>query len=147
MLRLFAFFAVIACASLMPVLGQDEVAPVRFVPVELVLDSGGFELAAWQVELADPSGRARIAGIEGGEHPAFAEPAHYDPRALRGGRVVLATFSLDDELPTGRTRVATLHVEVRGDAPIDWELELVAAAGPGGDEIDAVVAIANGDEE
>lgn len=116
--------------------GQDEgTSAVRFTTLEVVLDSGATPLAAWQVELVDPSGRARIVGIEGGEHAAFREPARYDPKALAGDRIILAAFSLDDEVPVGATRVATLHLEVRGTDPVSFTSEVRAAADREGREI------------
>ena len=105
---------------------------VRFTYVDLHLDPAGRALAAWQLELVDPQGRARIVGIEGGAHPAFAEPAAYDPQALHGGRVILAAFSLEDELPAAPTRVARVHLEVQGSSPLALRAELHTAAGPDG---------------
>ena len=138
----------VAAIALLPTTQDEGRAPeeVRFTSVELLVDSGLSPLAAWQVELEDPSGRARVVGIEGGEHPAFAQPAHYDPRALQGGRVILATFSLEDELPTRITRVATIHLEVRGDAPVLMTCELQAAADPRGREIEATVHVGPEDD-
>jgi len=121
-------------AALAPAQDEDA-APVRFTTVELVLDSGADDLAAWQVEVTDASGRARIVGIEGGEHPAFREPARYDPQALAGGRIVLAAFSLDANLPSGSTHVATLHLEVRGDGPVPLAARVQAAADAEGNEL------------
>ena len=120
---------------------EEEREAVRFTTVDVVLDSGSSPLAAWQIEVEDPAGRAKIVGIEGGAHPAFAEPAHYDPRALAGGRIVLAAFSLEGDLPTGATRVATLHLEVRGDEPVHLTCDMRAAAGPRGEEIEPAVRI------
>ena len=87
------------------------------------------------------SGSSTFFGVEGGEHPAFAEPAHYDPRALRGGRVVLAAFDLGTELPVGRTRVATLHFALDAGAQPTFVVELVTAAGPDGDALEARATI------
>ncbi len=117
----------------------------RFTSMEILIDSGAEALAAWQLEWSDPSDRASLVGIEGGEHDAFAEPARYDPRALAGGRVVLAAFSLDEELPRGRTRVARLHLEVRGDDPVTGECKLVAVANAAGHEIEAKALVLTGE--
>ncbi len=100
----------------------------HFASVDVWLDSGATGLAAWQLELRDPSGRTRVVGVEGGDHAAYAEPAHYDPKALMGERIVLAAFSTSDDLPHGRTRVARVHLRVEGEAPPDLVHELVAAA-------------------
>ncbi len=104
---------------------------VRFAHADLYLDPGELALHAWQVELVDPSGRARLVGVEGGEDAVWAEPPHYDPAALKGGRVILAAFTLDGG-PRGRQRVARVHLAVEGPAPVDFEIELQAAAGERG---------------
>ncbi len=120
---------------------QDE---ARFGWVDIHLDAGaGTELGAWQIELVDATGRSTIVGIEGGEHPAFAEPPHYDPRAMADSdRVVLAAFSTADVLPTGRTRVARIHVRTTGKA--DWKLTLIAAADAAGTPIEPETKLEEG---
>lgn len=108
-------------------------AGVRFITVDVFIDSGDTPLAAYQIDLkaTSDSGRVLLAGIEGGEHAAFATPAFYDARALHADEdfdhVVLAAFSTGDELPSGRTRVATLHYQVPAAGEIELEiLSLVA---------------------
>jgi hypothetical protein len=124
----------------------DATAPpaLRFVPVAVRIDTGGRPLAAWQVEIRIASGDARIVGVEGGEHPAFAEPAYYDRAALRERRIVLAAFHTGNDLPSGTTRVATLHLAVTGDADPTFDAELVVAAGPDGRRFAASVSIGEG---
>lgn len=94
-----------------------------FAPVDVFIDSGTSPLAAWQVEVtprAEKAGvRVVLVGIEGGEAGVYEGPAHYDPAALApsgGGRVILAAFSTAEQskLPSGRVRVARLHVLVEG---------------------------------
>lgn len=119
----------------------EQAGGVRFATVEILIETGAEPLAAWQLEWSDLSGRASLVGIEGGEHRAFAEPARYDPQALAGGRVVLAAFSLAEELPVGRTRVASLHLEVSGAGPVPGTCRLVAAADAEGRELEARVAL------
>jgi hypothetical protein len=139
----FAALALLAllcalCAGFAPVQNSDI---VRFEAVDIFVDGGALPLAAWQVELVDPTGRATIAGVEGGEHAAYAAPPYYDPRALMQGRIVLAAFSLEDELPLGRTRVARLHVRVVGTQDVTWKVELVAAGDRHGDALDGNVEL------
>ncbi len=111
----------------------QEPAPVervRFEAVDVFVDSGERPLAAYQFRLVDRSGRARIVGVEGGEHAAFRDAPRHDPRALMGGTIIVAAFDTGEDLPVGRTRVARLHFEVRGeraDGP-DYHVELEAAA-------------------
>jgi hypothetical protein len=113
----------------------------EFTWVDVVLDTGGEHLGAWQVELTDARGAARVAGVEGGEHPAFAAPPYYDPRALQQGRIVLAAFQTQGELPAGRVRVARVHVRVEAGAEPAFEARLVAAADGAGREIPARVEL------
>ncbi|MCA9284431.1 MAG: hypothetical protein KDA22_04400, partial [Phycisphaerales bacterium] len=106
----------------------------RFEPWDLVLDSDGAALAAWQVSVACEGGAAvSLVGIEGGTPAVFHEPPDYDPEAHRSRRIVLANFSLADaaELPTEPFRATTLHLQVEGSMP-DLSVRIDAAAGPDG---------------
>ncbi len=122
--------------------GQEEPL-VRFEAIDVFVDSGEAALAAWQIELSDRLDRTRIVGVEGGEHPAFEEPPHYDPRALLQGRIIVAAFQTRGELPEGRTRVARIHVRVEGPAEPQYELELQVAAGRDGSAVEASASIGN----
>jgi hypothetical protein len=111
----------------------------RFAVVDVYVDAGDVPLAAWQVEVRAVAGSVKLVGVEGGEHAAFREPPFYDPAALHAGdgksdgRIILGAFNIGDELPTGRTRVARLHVEVEGEAK--YEAKLTACATRDGDRI------------
>jgi hypothetical protein len=125
---LVALLAAQACAP--------SARPERFDSVDLVLECGAAELAAWQLELRDERGLARITGVEGGEHAAFREPARYDAAALRGGRLRLAAFSLAPELPRGTTRVATVHFAIPAGSEPEFTLRVEAAAAADGSSIE-----------
>jgi hypothetical protein len=58
---------------------------------------------------------------------------------MQSERVILAAFSTNAvrDLPVGRTRVATLHLQRAGTAPIEFRVELRVAAGPDGGAIKA----------
>lgn len=116
------------------------VAP-RFEVHEVRVDPGESPLAAYQVEIQDPTGRVQLVGIEGGDHPAYRTPPHYDPAALRGNRVILAALSTDEELPSGPSVVARLHVMVEGDGEPDFQTRLVAAASRDGTRLPAKLEI------
>ena len=105
----------------------------EFTAVDVYIDSPK-PLAAWQVEIRTA---ATIVGVEGGEPKAYAEPPFYDPKALQGGRIVLAAFTTDAAPPSGRIRVARLHLQ--GPAQLTSH-ELVAAA-PGGARLDVKVEL------
>jgi hypothetical protein len=44
------------------------------------------------------------------------------------------------ELPRGRARVASVHVRLTGNAPPDYDLQLVAAGAADGHPIDATIS-------
>jgi len=137
-------------------LGNDTpyAAPVNtgsFVGVDVFIDSGDKKLAAYQVEITsdDAPGLALLAGVEGGEHAAFEIPPHYDPQALHPqdnapSHIILAAFDVGNELPTGKTRVARLHVQWNGPANEQprFGARLMASATIGGEKIDATVTLA-----
>ncbi len=117
---------------------------VRFAAYDVVIElpesvgaSGG--LAAWQVSLRAEG--ARIVGIEGGEHRAFAAPPHYDPRAMMNDRAILAAYSTADDLPRGRTRVARVHVRLDGQTAPAWEASLSVATDADGARVEARVSV------
>lgn len=124
--------------------GPDDVAAdaVRFEAIDVFVDSRDQSLAAWQLELSCTDTGVLISGIEGGEHPAFREPPYYDARAINNNRVILAAFSTQDKLPTGRSRVARVHVQVTGPGDHFWRTRLTTAAGSLGETIDAGMDIA-----
>ena len=120
--------------------------PTSFVWFEIWIDTGGLPLSAWQAELTLLTPGGLIAGVEGGDSPASSEPPHYDPRALRAERAVLAAFSTAEEssLPRGRCRVATIHAEIPAGAEPVAAFVLEAAAGPDGVEFEVTASIIPG---
>jgi hypothetical protein len=111
----------------------------RYQPVDVYIDSGDAPLAAYQVEV-NVDGDAMIVGVEGGDTAAFAAPPHYDPRALAGGRIIIADLDVGTDLPRGRTHVATLHMRETG-APPTYRVTLQAAAAADGTPIPATVVL------
>lgn len=127
------------------VAGRDPGRGVRFVPVEIYLDSGQASLAAYQFELEAAAGQVEIVGVENGETPAFGEAPYYDPQALANDRIIIAAFSTGDALPTGRTRVATVHLRETGPAEPEYNLKLIVAADAEGNEIPAELTLETGE--
>jgi hypothetical protein len=124
---------------------QQVSATTRFAVVDVYVESSE-PLAAWQFELTERGGRMQVVGIEGGESASFGEPPSYDRDAVQQGtadRIIVADFSLNnaDELPSGRTRVARVHVRLSGAGQPDYELRLVAAGSTNGRSIDAGVSL------
>lgn len=115
---------------------------VRFQAVEVFVDSFNLPLAAYQVEFKVTSGNAKIVGIEGGEHTAFSAAPFYDPKAIQNERAILAAFSTNSvlNLPTGKTRVATIHLQISDSGELKFEAKTEAAAGSDGKKISATIS-------
>lgn len=118
---------------------------VRFATVSVIVDSGATPLAAYQFELAAEVGQVKIVGIEGGEHAAFAAPPYYDPAAMMNNRVIIAAFSTGRDLPKGKTRVATVHVQITGDTGPRYAAKLIVAGSDNGTPIgEATIRVEDG---
>jgi hypothetical protein len=130
---------------ILPVFAQSDSTPtaIRFRVVDIYVDSKEQSLAAYQLEFSITNNAAKIAGIEGGEHPAFAEPPFYDPKAMQHERVLLAAFSTNAiaHLPKGKTRVATIHLQTKSPAAIEFNVKLSVAADANGNKIPAKASV------
>jgi hypothetical protein len=111
----------------------------RFSAVDIYVDSKNAPLAAYQIEFTATNGVAKIVGIEGGDSAAFHEPPFYDAKAIQHDRVIIAAFNTAsaDKLPSGKTRIATIHLQIVGDQRPQFELKLQVAANPDGNRIAA----------
>lgn len=111
----------------------------RFCAVDIYVDSKNAPLAAYQLEFSATNGVAKIIGIEGGDSAAFHEPPFYDTKAIRHERVIIAAFNTSsaDKLPSGKTRIATIHLQIVGDAAPQYQLSLQVAANSDGNKISA----------
>ncbi len=104
---------------------------LRFVALDIYLQSDE-PIAAWQFDLADRQGMFRIVGIENGDSAAYQRAPYYDREAVNLGqsdRIVVANYSLEEpgDLPSGRFRLATVHLVQQGMNDLDINLELVNA--------------------
>jgi hypothetical protein len=129
-----------------PLLAQqsaDEEGRIRFRALDLFVDSGSTPLAAYQFECFATNGIVRITGIEGGEHPAFNQAPYYDSKAMQHDRAIIAAFntSSPDHLPTGKTRVATVHVAISGPAEPGFTVRRLITAKSDGTTIPAIATI------
>jgi len=119
---------------------------VRFAPLHIYIDSGNKSLAAYQFELKATAGQIKIVGVEGGQHEAFKEAPYYDKAALfNEDRIIIAAFNTGRDLPAGRTRIATIHLQIIGDVEPEYELELNVAADADGKEIPAEITFEKGE--
>jgi hypothetical protein len=119
-----------------------------FIPVDVYLDTGNKQLGAYQFEVTAKN--ATIVGLEGGEATAFKAAPYYDPAALQGNKIIVASFSTDQDLPAGWTRIARLHFMLTGnDADgmsaasdfSDLTRKLVVATDNDGNSIDAKLSL------
>jgi hypothetical protein len=135
---LHAVLAVLCAATVLSTTAQPRASYFTTVDLFVVSDT---PVAAWQVELTERRGAMQIVGIERGDDATFRDPPYYDRVALEGAsdRIVLASFSLSDaaQLPSGRVRIARVHVRMTGATAPDYEARLVAAGTADGRPIDA----------
>jgi len=117
-------------------------APANFQTVDVYVDPHGKPLAAYQIELH--TGAAEIVGVEGGQSPAFKAAPYYDPAALSHHRVIIAAFSLAKDLPSGKSRVARLHVYNASGQAVDYSATLTVAGTTDGSAIGASASISQG---
>jgi len=137
----------VAITLLAPAVGRaDRVIDkkVRFAPLHVYLDSGDKALAAYQFELKARPGSIKIVGVEGGEHPAFKEAPYYDPAALMNDQIIIAAFNTGSDLPQGRTRIATIHLQITGETDPDYQLELIVAGDAEGQDLPAELTLKRG---
>jgi hypothetical protein len=123
--------------------GPAPSSSVRFVPVDIYLNSKLVPLAAYQIRFRATLGDVKIVGIEGGEHAAFTKAPYYDPKAIQQERVNLAAFSTAaaENLPKGKTRVATVHVRVSGEVVPQFSAAVQTAATVGGAKASVEVSV------
>jgi len=125
----------LALGLLSSVTAPEPQSTVRFVALDVYANTGATPLAAWQIELnCDPS-QAKIVGVEG----VSEKPPYYDPAALQGGRIILANFSTEFALPSGRVLVARVHFQETG-SPV-YTPTLMAAAAPGGGRLKPTIEL------
>ena len=138
------WLTILICALATSLFAQQpaEESRIRFRAVDIYVDSANTPLAAYQVEFSVTNGIAKIVGIEGGTHAAFREPPFYDPKAMQQERVIIAAFSTEQpqNLPKGKTRVATIHIQTIGFEKAAFNLQLEAAANSNGNKIAATAS-------
>jgi len=134
------------CALAAPLAADAETADapvgVQFRLAQLIVDTGGRTLGAYQIVLHCAADAVAIVGIEGGVPPQFAGLPAFDRRGLASGKVRLAAFSLDERGPKGQVCVARLHLALRKrDALASLKLTPEVIATPNGKTIDGKVSL------
>lgn len=125
----------------------DAISAVRFASLDVIIESPE-PLAAWQFELSDRSGSMLVVGVENGDSAAFSDAPYFDLDAVAQGRaerIIVADFNaaLDAALPSGATRIATVHVRYDAQTDPEYVLRLVAAGNAAGEPIEAAIRLAN----
>jgi hypothetical protein len=141
------WFSILACLTLAAAMSVGSLAqesnPIpltpRFEAIGVYIDPHGKPLATYQCELTLDQPDCTLVGIQGGDHPAFSQPPYYDPHALMANRIILAALSTDSDLPTGKTRVATLMVRVSGTLEPKYVARLQVAASADARPMDAEI--------
>lgn len=118
---------------------------VRFSVVNIIVDAEE-PFAAWQFELTERRGRMTIVGVENGSSAAYSDAPFYDREAIRLGtadRVIVADYSLAPaaSLPSGKIRIASIHVRLSGSAEPEYQLRLMALADSTGQPMDAQISM------
>jgi len=153
MKRCLLMSLLVACAAILLLIprvsraSRPLPAKVRFAPVHVYLDPAGRPLAAYQFELKATSGQIKIVGVEGGEHAAFKEAPYYDPAALQNERIIIAAFNTGSDLPTTRTRIATIHLQITGDAERKYALSLTTAADANVENLPVEITLEKGERK
>ena len=125
-----------------PTAGESSASPhITFAAVNVCLDPHGKPLACYQVQIVATTGDVALVGIEGGESAAFNNAPYHDPRALQGKRIIIGAYSLANDLPAGKTCVATLMFQVTGAVVPDYRATLQVAASSDAQSIPATVSL------
>ena len=130
-------------AATLPVLPQSDGTDFRFAALDIYFEAAE-PLAAWQFELRESSGRMRVVGVENGDSAAFRDAPYFDLATVNDGmadHIIVADYSMNPtaDLPTGRSRVATVHIQLEGLAEPEYVLSLMAAGGADGEPIQASI--------
>jgi len=64
---------------------------------------------------------------------------------LTNDRIIIAAFHTGKDLPSGRTRIATIHLQVPADAEPRYELKLTVAADANGGNLPAKLNLETGE--
>ena len=118
------------------VLAAAVTAPrqAEFETIDIVIDTGGRPMAAYQFEVVCD---AKLLGVEKADFDPRAP--YHDPAALQGGRIVVAQYTLAEPAPSGKVRVAALHVQ--HDGKPDYKAKIIVVAGPEGERMDATIEV------
>ena len=146
-MRTLSSIIVAALLIVTAVCAQDDVVQtVRFDAIDVFVLTGDKPIAAYQLDLAAGKGDVTIVGIEGGDSDIFAAPPFYDALAIQNDRVIIAYFSTAkvNSLPSGKVRIATIHVQITGDVEPEYDAKLTVAATVDGKPIDAELSLETG---
>jgi hypothetical protein len=145
----FMTAAILALALYQPLIAETNRPPsgIHFLGMDLWVDSGNDALAAYQVEITYDRSAVRIVGLEGGQAGSYKNAPYYDQKGFESGRIIVAAFTTGKDTPKGRTRVATIHIAVEGNATPELTCKLMTAAKSGGQRISPGVELVHASQE
>jgi hypothetical protein len=141
---LWVAFGALSASPLEQVFSPPTSAPSHFAWVDAWIDPHGQPLGAYQFELKSSGAGVTLVGVEGGEHPAFAQPPYYDPKANLKKSIIIAAYNTSSDLPRTRTRVARIMVRISGSVEPNFSATLDVAASNESKPIDAAVSVSEG---
>jgi hypothetical protein len=142
-LRRFVAVLLVAIACLSAAPATAPMAEPSFRTLRVLVDPHGKPMAVWQVEVV-AEGDVKLVGVEKGAATGSSDPPYYDPAAMAGGRIVIGAYSLEKDLPAGRTHVATLHVRVGGSEEVKCKVRVMTAGAGDGSPIAAEATVEEG---
>jgi hypothetical protein len=149
MAKCFMTAVILVLALYQPLIAKTNQPPagIHFFGMDLWVDSGNEALAAYQIEITYNRSSVKIVGLEGGQAGSFANAPYYDQKGFESGRIIVAAFTTDKDAPKGRTRVATIHIAVEGNATPELTGKLMTAAQSGGRRITPGVELVPASQE
>jgi hypothetical protein len=134
------FFIILVCLVIIPLLAQHKKVEIAkefaVYDVFIEVEQG---MSSWQFECSYNKDLLQISGIEGGQG-VFSDPADYDSRGLNGGRIILAAYSLEKQLPKGKVWVSRLHVYEKKSELLNSARKLIVLADTNGKEIQGKIS-------
>ncbi len=121
---------------------ENTEAKTVFKAWDVRVETGDETLGAYQVEIFYPKTTVKIVGVEGGEPETFRDAPRYDPKGLKGGRIILAAFTTDKKsAPKGTVRVARIHTSIEGKDTPEISAKVTTAGNIDGKKITITVRL------
>ena len=139
-MRILAIISCI-CLAILPLLAQqdNEKTEKSFAVYDVIIEVEE-PMASWQLEVFYKKENLNFVGIEGGEG-VFGEPADYDEAGWNGGHIILACYSLEEDLPKGKVQVSRVHVLENSGEMLKSNTNLMVVADKNGKILEGKVSL------